>query len=156
ERPDRRLPARQHVREAGRDHHAFVLAHQPGRSPRTAGRRRHVLDHRRGGAVMHTTTNERTTNMRTASSMWKGAVAGLAALVGVAGWASSSHANAACGDLNGDGFAKIGDAIILLQTVANPPGAATLCSNGGALQCGDMNGDGTLTIADVVIFLNFL
>jgi hypothetical protein len=88
--------------------------------------------------------------------MWKGAVAGLAALVGVAGWAPSAHANAACGDLNGDGFAKIGDALILLQTVANPPGAATLCNNGGALQCGDMNNDGTLTIADVVIYLNYL
>jgi hypothetical protein len=105
---------------------------------------------------MRTTTKERTTNMRTAKSMWKGAVAGLAALVGVAGWAPSAHANATCGDLNGDGLPKIGDALILLQTVANPPGAATLCNGGGGLQCGDMNGDGTLTIADVVIFLNFL
>ena len=105
---------------------------------------------------MRATTKERTTNMRTANGMWKGAVAGLAALVGVAGWAPSAHANATCGDLNGDGLAKIGDALILLQTVANPPGAATLCNGGGALQCGDMNGDGTLTIADVVIFLNFL
>jgi len=94
--------------------------------------------------------------MRTASSMWKGAVAGLAALVGIASWAPSALATATCGDLNGDGFAKIGDALILLQTVANPPGAPTLCNGGGALQCGDMNGDGTLTIADVVIFLNFL
>jgi hypothetical protein len=87
--------------------------------------------------------------------MWKGAVAGLAALVGVAGWAPSAHA-AACGDLNNDGFARIGDALILLQTVANPPGDPSLCGGMGALQCGDMNGDGTLTIADVVIFLNFL
>ncbi len=106
--------------------------------------------------MMRATIKERTTNMRTAGNMWKGAVAGLAALVSVAGWAPSAHANAACGDLNGDGLPKIGDALILLQTVANPPGAPTLCNGGGALQCGDMNGDGTLTIADVVIFLNFL
>jgi hypothetical protein len=105
---------------------------------------------------MRATIDERTTNMRTASSMWKRAIAGLAALVGVAGWAASAHANATCGDLNGDGLPRIGDALILLQTDANPPGAATLCNNGGVLQCGDMNGDGTLTIADVVILLNFL
>src|SRR5262249_22161257 len=125
-------------------------------SPRTAGRRRHLLDRRHGGAVMRTTTKERTTNMRTANSMWKGAVAGLAALVGVAGWAPLAHANATCGDLNGDGLVKIGDALILLQTVANPPGSGTLCGGAGPLQCGDMNNDGTLSIADVVIFLNFL
>jgi hypothetical protein len=69
---------------------------------------------------------------------------------------ASSFAASLCGDLNGDGFPKIGDALILLQTVADPPGPPTLCNNGTALQCGDMNQDGTLTIADVVIVLNFL
>jgi hypothetical protein len=77
-------------------------------------------------------------------------------LATVAGRPVVGRANATCGDLNGDGLPRIGDALILLQTVADPPGASTLCNGGGALQCGDMNGDGTLTIADVVIFLNFL
>jgi hypothetical protein len=67
-----------------------------------------------------------------------------------------ARAGAICGDLNGDGLPRIGDALILLQTVADPPGAPTLCNDGGGLQCGDMNGDGTLTISDVVIFLNYL
>src|SRR5690349_15625105 len=86
----------------------------------------------------------------------RSALLGLTLLVTAAGWPGRARANATCGDLNGDGLLRIGDALVLLQAVADPASAVTLCNGAGALQCGDINLDGTLTIADVVIFLNFL
>src|SRR6266849_1674647 len=85
---------------------------------------------------------------------WKGMLAGLLAMVAVAGWSSSARASA-CGDLNNNGRVTIGDALLLLQAASGLP-SGTFCGGAGALQCGDMNADGGITISDVVILLNFL
>jgi len=85
----------------------------------------------------------------------KGFAVGLAVLIGVATSGGSARA-AACGDLNNSNSVTIGDALLLLQVVANPASGAALCGGAGAVACGDMNQDGAISIADVVILLNFL
>ncbi len=85
----------------------------------------------------------------------KGLAVGLAMMMGVAVSSGSAQA-AACGDLNNSNSVTIGDALLLLQVVANPASGAALCGGAGAVACGDMNQDGAITIADVVILLNFL
>ena len=99
--------------------------------------------------------NQRTPKETMMRKALKGFAVGLAVMIGVATSTGSAHA-AACGDLNNSNSVTIGDALLLLQVVANPASGAALCGGAGATACGDMNQDGTISIADVVILLNFL
>jgi hypothetical protein len=87
-------------------------------------------------------------------TLWKSMLVGLAATLGVAGWAPQAYATAACGDLNNNGSVNSGDVVLLLKTVTHAIDGSTLCGGSGALQCGDINANGTLSIGDVVVLLN--
>ncbi len=87
------------------------------------------------------------------TNSWKGTLAGLAALVLVAGAASVARAQA-CGDANNSGTAfEIGDCIRTANVVVGFQAASMLC-NGSSTGCADLNGDGQVSLSDVVLCQN--
>src|SRR5262249_45644244 len=135
------LPDQQHLHRPGAADRGVLHGRAARRCPRSARRRRDLLDRRHRGAVMRVHAfNSSTAHFEKEKPMntglkWKAALFGTAALAALTG--ARVAGAAICGDLNGDGNRTIADAV-RLQRALFVPNAAD-CGGAGSAACGDVN-----------------